>query len=81
MKPCTVWDLAFLENIWSYYSHMELDLRKLAICEMYRTEGHWFILTGVKYEICYLWRPSKGRDSLGDCGEMLPGREQIGAES
>lgn len=28
-----VWDLALLENIWSYCSDMGLDLRKLAICE------------------------------------------------
>lgn len=60
---------------------MGLNLSKFAICEMYRTERHCFILTGVKYEICYLWHPSKGRDSLADCGERLPGREQTGGES
>lgn len=34
IRPHAVWDLALLENIWSYCSDMGLDLRKLATCEM-----------------------------------------------
>lgn len=34
IRPHAVWDLALLENIWSYCSDMGLDLRNLATCEM-----------------------------------------------
>lgn len=39
IRPHEVWNLALIENIWSYCSDMGLDLRKPAICEMYRTRG------------------------------------------